>query len=40
MLADRALRSAMAEKAREQGRPDAGERLVDVVLDLAATGRR
>ncbi|UOZ03308.1 glycosyltransferase [Amycolatopsis sp. WQ 127309] len=40
LLADGALRSAMAGKAREQGRPDAGDRLVDVVLDLATTGRR
>jgi UDP-N-acetylglucosamine--N-acetylmuramyl-(pentapeptide) pyrophosphoryl-undecaprenol N-acetylglucosamine transferase len=39
LLADGALRRGMAEKAREQGRPDAGEQLVDVVLKLAAGGR-
>lgn len=37
LLADPARRNAMAEIAREHGRPDAGDRLVDAVL--AAGGR-
>ena len=36
LLADPALREAMAARSREHGRPDAAERLVDVVLDAAA----
>ncbi|WP_410595647.1 UDP-N-acetylglucosamine--N-acetylmuramyl-(pentapeptide) pyrophosphoryl-undecaprenol N-acetylglucosamine transferase [Amycolatopsis sp. lyj-23] len=40
LLADPARRREMADKAREHGRPDAGERLVDVVLDLARSGGR
>ncbi|MFJ1767977.1 UDP-N-acetylglucosamine--N-acetylmuramyl-(pentapeptide) pyrophosphoryl-undecaprenol N-acetylglucosamine transferase [Amycolatopsis sp. NPDC088138] len=40
LLADPVRRQEMADKAREQGRPDAGDRLVDVVLDLAETGGR
>ncbi|WP_457030817.1 UDP-N-acetylglucosamine--N-acetylmuramyl-(pentapeptide) pyrophosphoryl-undecaprenol N-acetylglucosamine transferase [Kitasatospora sp. P5_F3] len=35
LLADPALRAAMASRAREQGRPDAAERLVDVMLAAA-----
>ncbi|MFB7908396.1 glycosyltransferase [Kitasatospora purpeofusca] len=38
LLADPARRGAMAARSREHGRPDAAERLVDVVLD-AASGR-
>ncbi|NEA60779.1 hypothetical protein G3I60_43115 [Streptomyces sp. SID13666] len=38
LLADPDRRTAMAERARAAGRPDAAERLVDVVL-AAATGR-
>ncbi|MEV7889684.1 UDP-N-acetylglucosamine--N-acetylmuramyl-(pentapeptide) pyrophosphoryl-undecaprenol N-acetylglucosamine transferase [Streptomyces sp. NPDC002817] len=37
LLTDPAQRAAMAERARAHGRPDAAERLVDVVL--AAAGR-
>ncbi|MEA5367187.1 UDP-N-acetylglucosamine--N-acetylmuramyl-(pentapeptide) pyrophosphoryl-undecaprenol N-acetylglucosamine transferase [Amycolatopsis sp., V23-08] len=40
LLADPARRQEMADSAREQGRPDAGERLVDVVVDLAKAGGR
>ncbi|MEV0530822.1 UDP-N-acetylglucosamine--N-acetylmuramyl-(pentapeptide) pyrophosphoryl-undecaprenol N-acetylglucosamine transferase [Kitasatospora sp. NPDC050463] len=36
LLADPALRGAMAARSREHGRPDAAERLVDVVLKAAA----
>jgi UDP-N-acetylglucosamine--N-acetylmuramyl-(pentapeptide) pyrophosphoryl-undecaprenol N-acetylglucosamine transferase len=36
LLADPAARTAMAEAARAHGRPDAAERLVDVVLEAAA----
>ncbi|MBE8516220.1 hypothetical protein ILP97_01585 [Amycolatopsis sp. H6(2020)] len=40
LLADPARRREMATKAREHGRADAGERLVDLVLDRAgARGR-
>ncbi|MFD6286355.1 glycosyltransferase [Streptomyces sp. NPDC060205] len=35
LLTDPMLRSEMAERARSLGRPDAAERLVDVVLDAA-----
>ncbi|NEA64676.1 UDP-N-acetylglucosamine--N-acetylmuramyl-(pentapeptide) pyrophosphoryl-undecaprenol N-acetylglucosamine transferase [Streptomyces sp. SID12488] len=35
LLTDPGLRSAMAERARAYGRPDAAERLVDVVLSAA-----
>ncbi|GAA0703392.1 hypothetical protein GCM10010193_67850 [Kitasatospora atroaurantiaca] len=35
LLTDPARRSAMAAKAREQGRPDAVERLVDLLLSVA-----
>ncbi len=38
LLADPVRREAMAARSREHGRPDAAERLVDVVLD-AASGR-
>lgn len=37
LLTDPALRAAMAERARSYGRPDAAERLVDVLLDAAAS---
>ncbi len=40
LLADPGRRREIAGKAREHGRPDAGERLVDVVLDLARSGGR
>ncbi|WP_372672718.1 UDP-N-acetylglucosamine--N-acetylmuramyl-(pentapeptide) pyrophosphoryl-undecaprenol N-acetylglucosamine transferase [Amycolatopsis kentuckyensis] len=40
LLGDPDRRREMAGKAREHGRPDAGERLVDVVLDLARSGGR
>lgn len=36
LLTDPARRSVMAERARMHGRPDAAERLVDVVLSAAA----
>nr|WP_188302252.1 UDP-N-acetylglucosamine--N-acetylmuramyl-(pentapeptide) pyrophosphoryl-undecaprenol N-acetylglucosamine transferase [Streptomyces sp. CBMA123] len=36
LLADRVRREAMAARSREHGRPDAAERLVDVVLEAAA----
>ncbi|MBK6013550.1 UDP-N-acetylglucosamine--N-acetylmuramyl-(pentapeptide) pyrophosphoryl-undecaprenol N-acetylglucosamine transferase [Streptomyces sp. MBT53] len=36
LLADPGLRAAMAERARAHGRPDAAERLVDVILSAAA----
>jgi UDP-N-acetylglucosamine--N-acetylmuramyl-(pentapeptide) pyrophosphoryl-undecaprenol N-acetylglucosamine transferase len=32
LLADAHLRQAMAERARAHGRPDAADRLVDVIL--------
>ncbi|WP_199191742.1 UDP-N-acetylglucosamine--N-acetylmuramyl-(pentapeptide) pyrophosphoryl-undecaprenol N-acetylglucosamine transferase [Amycolatopsis sp. CA-126428] len=38
LLADPARRQEMATKAREHGRPDAGDRLVDLVLDRAGAG--
>jgi len=38
LLTDRAARTTMAQRARAFGRPDAAERLADVVL--AAAGRR
>ncbi|WP_413230238.1 hypothetical protein [Kitasatospora herbaricolor] len=38
LLADPVRREAMAARSREHGRPDAAERLVDVVL-AAASGR-
>ncbi|MFF3968078.1 glycosyltransferase [Streptomyces griseorubiginosus] len=37
LLADAHLRQAMAERARAHGRPDAADRLVDVVLEAAAS---
>jgi UDP-N-acetylglucosamine--N-acetylmuramyl-(pentapeptide) pyrophosphoryl-undecaprenol N-acetylglucosamine transferase len=40
LLADPGRRRQMAGKAREHGRPDAGDRLVDVVLELARSGGR
>lgn len=40
LLSDPARRLEMAGKAREQGRPDAGERLIDLVVDLAKAGGR
>ncbi|MER7118432.1 glycosyltransferase [Streptomyces goshikiensis] len=36
LLSDPALRAAMVERARAYGRPDAAERLVDVLLTAAA----
>ncbi|MEU8926690.1 UDP-N-acetylglucosamine--N-acetylmuramyl-(pentapeptide) pyrophosphoryl-undecaprenol N-acetylglucosamine transferase [Kitasatospora sp. NPDC048545] len=39
LLRDPALRAGVAERARSFGRPDAAERLVDVLLD-AAVGHR
>jgi UDP-N-acetylglucosamine--N-acetylmuramyl-(pentapeptide) pyrophosphoryl-undecaprenol N-acetylglucosamine transferase len=36
LLTDPARRSAMAEQARAHGRPDAADRLVDVILSAAA----
>ncbi|GLU49909.1 UDP-N-acetylglucosamine--N-acetylmuramyl-(pentapeptide) pyrophosphoryl-undecaprenol N-acetylglucosamine transferase [Nocardiopsis ansamitocini] len=36
LLADPGLRCAIAERARSHGRPDAAERLVDVMLSAAA----
>lgn len=36
LLTDPALRAAMAERARAHGRPDAADRLVDVLLAAAA----
>lgn len=38
LLKDSTQRQAMAERARSYGRPDAAERLVDVVLSAAASG--
>lgn len=38
LLADPARRAAMAARSREHGRPDAAQRLVDVVLDAATSG--
>ncbi|WP_443080839.1 UDP-N-acetylglucosamine--N-acetylmuramyl-(pentapeptide) pyrophosphoryl-undecaprenol N-acetylglucosamine transferase [Streptomyces sp. PTD9-10] len=38
LLADAQLRRAMAERARAYGRPDAADRLVDVILSVAASG--
>lgn len=38
LLADAHLRWAMAERARAYGRPDAADRLVDVILSAAASG--
>jgi UDP-N-acetylglucosamine--N-acetylmuramyl-(pentapeptide) pyrophosphoryl-undecaprenol N-acetylglucosamine transferase len=35
LLTDPRLRAGMAGRARELGRPDAAERLVDVVLSAA-----
>ncbi|GAA4586681.1 undecaprenyldiphospho-muramoylpentapeptide beta-N-acetylglucosaminyltransferase [Planotetraspora phitsanulokensis] len=35
LLGDPRMRAAMAARAREHGRPDAAERLVDVVLSVA-----
>ncbi|MFF1378733.1 glycosyltransferase [Streptomyces sp. NPDC058308] len=37
LLADPQYRTAVADRAREHGRPDAAARLVDVVLSAAAT---
>ncbi|MDL4774987.1 UDP-N-acetylglucosamine--N-acetylmuramyl-(pentapeptide) pyrophosphoryl-undecaprenol N-acetylglucosamine transferase [Actinomadura xylanilytica] len=36
LLADPARRMSMAQRARSQGRPDAAERLVDVLLSVVA----
>ncbi|MFJ9871091.1 UDP-N-acetylglucosamine--N-acetylmuramyl-(pentapeptide) pyrophosphoryl-undecaprenol N-acetylglucosamine transferase [Streptomyces sp. NPDC101165] len=38
LLADAHLRWAMVERARAYGRPDAADRLVDVILSAAASG--
>lgn len=35
LLTDRSRRSAMADRARQAGRPDAADRLVDVLLSVA-----
>ncbi|MEU0529147.1 UDP-N-acetylglucosamine--N-acetylmuramyl-(pentapeptide) pyrophosphoryl-undecaprenol N-acetylglucosamine transferase [Amycolatopsis tolypomycina] len=40
LLTDRARRETMAETARKLGRPDAGDRLVDVVLEAAGADVR
>ncbi|MFE3170083.1 glycosyltransferase [Amycolatopsis sp. NPDC059090] len=40
LLANPTKRAAMAEKALEQGRPDAADRLVGILFDVAAAGRR
>ncbi|MFE0459281.1 glycosyltransferase [Kitasatospora sp. NPDC058965] len=40
LLADPASRAAMAQQARSFGRPDAAERLVDVLLNAVAGARR
>ncbi|MGW8779779.1 UDP-N-acetylglucosamine--N-acetylmuramyl-(pentapeptide) pyrophosphoryl-undecaprenol N-acetylglucosamine transferase [Streptomyces sp. NPDC055796] len=37
LLTDPALRTAMAQRARAHGRPDAADRLVDVVLSAASS---
>ncbi|MGW1562811.1 UDP-N-acetylglucosamine--N-acetylmuramyl-(pentapeptide) pyrophosphoryl-undecaprenol N-acetylglucosamine transferase [Streptomyces sp. NPDC002144] len=37
LLADRALRAQIAGRARAYGRPDAAERLVDVILSAASS---
>lgn len=37
LLTDPALRAGMAERARAHGRPDAADRLVDVVLSAASS---
>lgn len=37
LLTDPALRTTMAERAREHGRPDAADRLVDLLLAAAAS---
>jgi UDP-N-acetylglucosamine--N-acetylmuramyl-(pentapeptide) pyrophosphoryl-undecaprenol N-acetylglucosamine transferase len=39
LLADDGRRARMAHAAREHGRPDAAERLVDVLLEVARTAR-
>lgn len=39
LLADPARRADIAQRARSHGRPDAADRLVDVLLDVAADGR-
>ncbi|MFD3479030.1 glycosyltransferase [Streptomyces sp. NPDC058695] len=39
LLTDPERRAAMAQAAREHGRPDAAERLVDVLLDAARSTR-
>ncbi|WP_307815462.1 UDP-N-acetylglucosamine--N-acetylmuramyl-(pentapeptide) pyrophosphoryl-undecaprenol N-acetylglucosamine transferase [Streptomyces sp. 7-21] len=38
LLTDPARRAAMAERARAHGRPDAADRLVDVLLEAAEAG--
>lgn len=40
LLTDPARREAMAEAARAHGRPDAADRLVDVLLSAASGGDR
>ncbi|MFJ5120124.1 UDP-N-acetylglucosamine--N-acetylmuramyl-(pentapeptide) pyrophosphoryl-undecaprenol N-acetylglucosamine transferase [Kitasatospora sp. NPDC088548] len=40
LLADRALREDVAQRARSHGRPDAAERLVEVLLSVAVDGQR
>ncbi|WP_333770699.1 UDP-N-acetylglucosamine--N-acetylmuramyl-(pentapeptide) pyrophosphoryl-undecaprenol N-acetylglucosamine transferase [Streptomyces sp. IBSBF 2435] len=38
LLSDPARRAAMAQRSRAHGRPDAAERLVDVILSAASSG--
>ncbi|CAG7642233.1 UDP-N-acetylglucosamine--N-acetylmuramyl-(pentapeptide) pyrophosphoryl-undecaprenol N-acetylglucosamine transferase [Actinacidiphila bryophytorum] len=38
LLTDPARRAAMAQRARSHGRPDAADRLVDVILSAASSG--
>jgi len=40
LLTDPARRAAMVERARAAGRPDAADRLVDVLLSVVANGQR
>ncbi|WP_433178375.1 UDP-N-acetylglucosamine--N-acetylmuramyl-(pentapeptide) pyrophosphoryl-undecaprenol N-acetylglucosamine transferase [Actinoallomurus sp. CA-150999] len=40
LLTDPARRTTMAQRAREMGRPDAADRLVDVLLSVVTDGRR
>ncbi|WP_018657649.1 hypothetical protein [Actinomadura flavalba] len=40
LLADAAHRAQMAHRAREHGRPDAGTRLAELLLNTAASAQR